>query len=165
MPLNKVKEMNTIINYLLSIACFACIYLFHRFLFNASQAIYIIAAFGASAVLVFSNNSIKHSPLKIFLSSVLAAFIGVFLNGFDLALIIKVILAISSCILIMNLINTSYPPAGAITLIPILSNSEIESLGYWYILYPTITGLLIIYSFSILRDILKTHLNTLNYGK
>ncbi|WBX73173.1 HPP family protein [Tenacibaculum pacificus] len=153
--------MNNIVNYLLSIACFTCIYLFHKFLFNGIETTYIIAAFGASAVLVFSNNTIKHAPIKIFLSSILAAFIGVLLNEFDFDLIIKIILAISTCVLVMNLMDISYPPAGAITLIPLLSNSEIQALGYWYILYPITTGLLIIYSFSRLKD----KLNTINYGK
>ena len=78
-----------------------------------------------------------------------------------MSLIIKITIAISSCILIMNLLNISYPPAGAITIIPIISNSEIQDLGYWYVIYPTITGLVIIYSFSKI----KNKLNTIYYGE
>lgn len=61
----------------------------------------------------------------------------------------------------MNLFNSRYPPAGAIAIITLLSNNEIQNLGYSYALYPTLTGLIIIYSFSKI----KTQLNTIYYGK
>ena len=150
-----------LINYILTIVCFICIYWVHKFLFKGTEGTIIIAAFGASAVLVFSNSTIKHAFIKVFSSAIIAAIIGVFLNQFDLGLVFKISLAISSCILIMNLIDISYPPAGAITIIPLISNSEIQNLGYLYVFYPTITGLIIIYSFSKIKD----KLNTIYYGK
>lgn len=141
-----------LINYIFSIVCFICIYWVHKFLFKGVESTIIIAAFGASAVLVFSNNTIKHSFFKVFSSAIIAAIIGVFVSQFDLDLVFKISLAISSCILIMNLIDISYPPAGAITIIPLISNSEIQNLGYLYVFYPTMTGLIIIYSFSKIKD-------------
>ncbi len=156
----KVYIKNSV-NYFISIACFICIYLCHKFLISGNDNTLIIAAFGASAVLSFSNNQIEHSFVKIFSASIIAAVIGVFWNQIDITLIFKIILTISSCILIMNLTNISYPPAGAIAIIPLISNSHIQNLGYSYVLYPTITGLTIIYSFSKIKE----KLNTIYYGK
>ncbi len=150
-----------LINYILTIVCFLCIYFFHQFIFKSSETTFIIAAFGASAVLVFSNKPQNHSLLKIALSSVSAALIGVFFQDLNLDFVFKVTLTISSCILLMNLFNSSYPPAGAIAIIPLLSNVEIQNLGYLYALYPTLTGLLLIYSFSQI----KLKINTIYYGK
>lgn len=150
-----------LINYFITITCFSCIYLFHKLLIHGTENTFIIAAFGASAVLSFSKNTIKHSFLEIFLSAIIAATIGVFFSRIEITFIIKLIATLSSFILIINFLNINYPPAGAITIIPLLSNTEISKLGYLYILYPTITGLIIIYFFSKL----KNKLNTLHYGK
>ncbi|WP_108868341.1 HPP family protein [Aquimarina aquimarini] len=147
-----------LINYFISIACFLSIYLCHKILISGDDHTLIIAAFGASAVLTFSNDTIKHSFIKICSSSIIAAIIGVFWNQIDIALIFKITITISSCILIMNLLNISYPPAGAIAVIPLISNAQIQDLGYLYVVYPTMTGLLIIYSFSIIKEKFKKKL-------
>ncbi len=133
----------------------------HQFLFKEAESTFIIAAFGASAVLVFSIKTEEYSFFKTSLSSVVAALIGVFFQQLNIEFVFKVSLTISLCILLMNLFNSKYPPAGAIAIIPLLPNDEIQSLGYLYALYPTLTGLIVIYSFSII----KTKLNTIYYGK
>lgn len=141
-----------IVNYIVSILCFLCIYGVHSFLIGGAASTIIIAAFGAAAVLSFSITTVKHSFLKIILASIIAGLIGVYINQIEASFFCKLILTISSCILILNLLDISYPPAGAITMIPLLSNEEIQSLGYVYVLYPITTGLIIIYSFSILKE-------------
>ncbi len=151
----------SLINYIVTILCFFCIFFLHRFLFEEAESTFVIAAFGASAVLVFSIRTEEDSFLKISLSSVVAALIGVFFEQLNLEFVFKVSLTISLCILLMNFFNSKYPPAGAIAIIPLLPNNEIQSLGYFYALYPTLTGLVIIYSFSKI----KKKLNTIYYGK
>ncbi len=155
------KVFINLLNYVLSMFCFICIYFLHQLLFKSAETTFIIAAFGASAVLVFSNETKDYSFLKISISSVIAAVIGVFFQQLDLVMVFKIALTISSCILFMNLFNSSYPPAGAIAIIPLLSNTEIQHLGYLYALYPTLTGLIIIYSFSKI----KIKINTIYNGK
>jgi len=151
----------SLINYIVTILCFVCIFFLHQFLFKEAQSTFVIAAFGASAVLVFSIKTEEYSFFKISLSSVVAALIGVFFQQLNLELVFKVSLTISFCILLMNFFDSRYPPAGAIAIIPLLPNSEIQNLGYFYALYPTLTGLIVIYLFSKI----KTQLNTIYYGK
>lgn len=139
----------------MSVMCFSFLYIFHRFLHHGGNHTFIIAAFGASAVLVFSEYTSKNSFTRILLISGIAAFLGVFINLSDLGFISKILLAIGSCIFLLNLINIHYPPAGAIVLIPLIAGDEIKELGYLYIIYPTLTGITIIYSFSILKKQLK----------
>jgi CBS-domain-containing membrane protein len=122
-----------IANYFISIICFLSIFLFHQLLGIGDENTLIIAAFGASAVLAFSNNVINHSFVKIFTASIIAAIIGVFCNQLNLTFLVKVTLAISACILIMNLFKISYPPAGAIAIIPLISNTQLQELGYLYV--------------------------------
>ncbi len=149
------------VNYLISTTCFFCIYLCHGLFDIGDDGTLIIAAFGASAVLAFSNDVINHSFVKISMASIIAAVVGVFWSQMDLATMFKVTLTISTCILILNLANISYPPAGAIAIIPLISNAQIQELGYLYVLYPTMTGMTIIYLFSKLKE----KLNTIYYGK
>lgn len=144
--------VNSLINWFISMICFLSIYLIHSFFITSEENTLIIAAFGASAILVFSNKVIHHSFSKIFFSSIIASIIGVFWNQTNLDLIFKIALTISTCILILNLLLLNYPPAGAIALIPLISNSEIQNLGYLYVIYPTLTGLVIIYTFSKIKS-------------
>lgn len=155
------RVSKNIIGFGTSLLCFLCIYWTHQLIFQHEQNTFIIASFGASGVLAFSEETSLHSPFKMFISSVLGAFLGVFVSQIDVNIAIKIALAISSCIFFMSLFKISYPPAGAISIIPIISNSEIQSLGYFYLIYPTLTGLLIIYSFSILKNKIKI----IYYGK
>ncbi|CAM1341358.1 HPP family protein [Tenacibaculum amylolyticum] len=147
-----VNACINLINYTVSILCFLSIYWVHKFLIEGSTDTIIIAAFGAAAVLSFSNNTIKYSYTQILLAATISAAIGVYGNELNQSLLIKVIFVISSSVLIMNLMNISYPPAGAIAIIPLLSNANIHDLGYLYVFYPTATGLTIIYSFTIIKE-------------
>ncbi|CAL2079667.1 conserved membrane protein of unknown function [Tenacibaculum sp. 190524A02b] len=139
-----------LLNSLLAFSCFICIYVLHYFI-STNSSIVFIAAFGASAVLGFSYKTSPFSFMQISVSSAVAAFIGVFFNSLGLALGVAVPLCIGVVIFLMHTLKISYPPAGAIAIIPLLFNKEIEGLGFWYVLYPTLTGVSIIYAFSIIK--------------
>ena len=141
-----------LINYLMSIICLASIYLFHKFLIKGTDSTSIIAAFGASVVLSFSTNEIRHTFYEVFLSSTIASIIGVFVSKIEIPLVYQVLFILSSFILIINFIKVSYPPAGAIAIIPVLSGEVFKELGYLYVLYPTLTGLIIIYTLSKIKE-------------
>ncbi len=141
--------------------CFLCVFYVHKLLFHQQELTLVIAAFGASSVLAFSEGRTVNSPVKMFASSMLGAFLGVFCSRLDTLLVVKIMLAIGLCIALMSRWSIQYPPAGAIALIPILSGPAIQELGYWFLVYPTLTGLFIIYSFSKL----KHYLNSIFYGQ
>lgn len=160
--MKKTQIIDSLINGLFSVGCFIGIYLCHEFLLNIGDNTIIIAAFGAAAVLGFSEQTQDVLFIKILIVSGLSAFLGVSFIFSHLNFIYQVSLAIGSCILLLNLTGINYPPAGAIVLIPLLSDYEIKELGYTYVLCPTLTGITIIYLFSILKRTIKP---ITNYGK
>ena len=146
-------------SFLITNLCFLCIYILHEMLFPLTSDLYVIAAFGASAVLVFStSDNGGYSMKNTFFGASIGAVIGVFFNMLDLDKALSIILAISTCIFMMNLTNLKYPPGGAIALIPVLSGNEIERLGYYYLYCPVLTGITIIFLFSKLQILINTKL-------
>jgi len=158
----KVHIINSLINCIISVGCFISIYICHRFLLNISDNILIIAAFGAAAVLCFSEQTRNTLFIEILLISGISAFLGISFVFLNIPFIYKISFAIGSCIFLLNLTSIHYPPAGAIVLIPLISDYEIQELGYTYILCPTLTGITIIYLFSRLKKQLNQFIY---YGK
>ncbi len=137
-------------------------YLTHSYINIGKENTYIIAAFGASAVLHLSSDSkLKISFRKLLFASIVTAILGIFISQLTIPLAIKIIITISFSILVMNLTNTSYPPAGAIALIPLFATNIVEQLGYLYALYPVTSGLTIIYLFSLLKEKVLWQVNKL----
>lgn len=149
-------------SFLLTILCFLSIYVFHNILFPKLNNTYVIAAFGASAVLAFSDNcKSSYSFKNMFLGAVIGAASGVLFNVVNIDKSISIILAVSISVMIMNVVDIKYPPGGAIALIPVLSGSEIDSLGFYFIIYPVLTGITILYFFSKLQILINNKLNKL----
>ncbi|WP_299676635.1 hypothetical protein [uncultured Tenacibaculum sp.] len=89
------KLSKKIIGFIITALCFLSIYWIHSYLFETEQNTLIIASFGASGVLAFSEQKETQSFIKMFTSSVIAAFLGVFFNQLDITVILKIALAIS----------------------------------------------------------------------
>lgn len=137
------------LSFFITMTCFGSIYFFHALLFDDLGNHYLIAALGAAAVLTFSSSTTAdYKPKNMFLGSVLGASIGVFFNTMPINKTLAIILAISSCVLLMEITQLKYPPGGAMALIPILSGHVIQDLGYLFILYPVLSGISIIFFFS-----------------
>lgn len=137
------------VSFFITMACFGSIYFLHAILFNDLGNQCLIAALGAAAVLTFSRSEAADYKTKnMFLGSVLGASIGVFFNSMPIDKTLAIVLAISSCVLLMEVTQLKYPPGGAMALIPILSDKVIQDLGYLFILYPVLSGISIIFFFS-----------------
>jgi len=155
-----VKLLVILNSFLITILCFSCIYVLHDILFSLANDVYVIAAFGASAILVFSTNECGvYSVKSTFLGASIGAVTGVFFNMLEIDKALSIILVIGTCVFIMNLTNLKYPPGGAIALIPVLSGNEIQYLGYYYVFCPVLTGITIIFLFSKLQILINTKLN------
>ncbi len=144
--------LNNLMNCVFAIVCFNSIYWVHKYFLNLEESVIIIAAFGAAAVLAFSRESSKFSLLEMLTTGMFTAFMGVFFESLELAFYYQISFTIGMCILVLNSILATYPPAGAIAIIPLISNTEIQDLGYLFIICPTMTGLILIYSFSKLKE-------------
>jgi CBS-domain-containing membrane protein len=106
----------------------------------------LIGSFGASAVLVYGViNSPLAQPRNLVGGHVLSAFIGVSvfrLLGQEpwLAAALAVALAIVS----MQITRTLHPPGGATALIAVIGSPQLKALGYWYVLVPVLSGVLVL---------------------
>lgn len=155
------KIIKNLLPFITTVSCFGCIYWFHAIFFNTLKEECLIAAFGASAVLAFSNFGVtsQYAPKNMFLGAMLGASIGVYMNTIHLDRTVAILFAISSCVLLMDLTKLKYPPGGAMALLPIVSNNkEIQDLGYFFILCPVLTGIGIIFFFSKLQKTINNRL-------
>ena len=106
----------------------------------------LIGSFGASSVLIYGViNSPLAQPRNLVGGHVLSALIGVSVFrvlGHEpwLAAALAVALAIVS----MQITKTLHPPGGATALIAVIGSPQLKALGYWYVLVPVLSGVLVL---------------------
>lgn len=118
------------------------------FLFTGIENIFLIGSFGASAVLVYgATNSPLAQPRNLVGGHVISAIVGVCfakllpdpnLNWLACSL------AVSLSIVAMQMSKTMHPPGGATALIANIGTVKIKSLGFYYVLNPVLSGVLIL---------------------
>ena len=108
--------------------------------------LFMIGAFGASAVLLYgAPYSPLAQPYNVVVGHVVSAVVGVgVFQIFGDANWISVALAVSLAIAMMQLTRSTHPPGGATALIAVASSQQIHDLGFMYVLYPVATGALIL---------------------
>lgn len=117
-----------------------------QYSFSAYSLHLLIGSFGASAVLLFgAPRSPLAQPRNLLGGHALSAAVGVvcwqLLHNQP---VLAQALAVASAIALMHLTRCLHPPGGATALIATLGSTEIERLGYWYILWPATTGPLLL---------------------
>ena len=119
----------------------------------------VIASFGASAVLIFGAiKSPFAQPRNLVGGHVFSALVGV--------TVFKILhpvpwlaagVAVGTAIAVMHATKTVHPPAGATSLIPVISGPKIQAMGYFYVLMPVAAGALILLIVALLfNNIPKT---------
>lgn len=114
--------------------------------FSDTDNIFLIGSFGASAVLVFgATNSPLAQPRNLVGGHLVCAIIGVTIH-FILPneLWLSSALAVSLSIVVMQITKTMHPPGGATALIANIGSQKIKNLGFYYILSPVFSGVLIL---------------------
>lgn len=105
----------------------------------------MVASMGASAVLLFAAS---HSPLAqpwpLVGGNILSAMVGVTIGKVVHDPAIGAALAVSLSILVMLLTHSLHPPGGAVSLLPVLGDPSIQSLGYHFVLLPVGLNVLVI---------------------
>lgn len=150
--MKKLTEL--VVSFLIVTICFSCIYYLHADLLEVLNDKYIIAAFGAAAVLFFTSPTNAAYPAQnVFLGSIIGAVLGVFFYNLCADKTLAMILSISVCVVVMDVTKLKYPPGGAIALIPILSTAEIQNLGYFFVIYPVLTGISVLFLGSKIQKI------------
>src|SRR4051812_48199907 len=120
--------------------------------FGQMDNIFLIGSFGASAVLIFgATNSPLAQPRNLFWGHLISAIIGVCIYKLvPGALWLSAALSVSLSIVAMQVTKTLHPPGGATALIANIGSEKIKALGFYYILSPVLTGVLILLLIAIL---------------
>lgn len=119
--------------------------LIQSFYLPASDNLFLVGSFGATAVLTFGViNSPLAQPRNVFGGHILCAVVGTTINLLVPYLWLAAALAVSLSIVLMQITKTLHPPGGATALIAIIGSAKIKSLGFLYIVTPIGTGVIIL---------------------
>lgn len=120
--------------------------LIQTFFFNQIENIFLIGSFGASSVLIYGAiQSSLAQPRNLIGGHIISACIGVTIYKLLPEIIwITAPLAVSLSIIAMQFTKTLHPPGGATALIAIIGTEKIKALGYLYVLFPVLSGSLIL---------------------
>lgn len=111
-----------------------------------SDVVFLIGSFGASSVLVYGViQSPLAQPRNLVGGHLVSAIIGVTVQKcIPDILWISAPLAVSLSIVFMQITKTLHPPGGATALIAVTGSSAIIKMGYFYVLSPVLSGVLIL---------------------
>ena len=113
-----------------------------------TDKVFLIGSFGASAVLVYAAaNSPLAQPRNVVGGHLLGALVGVTaarLVGAPELLWLGAALAVSFSIVAMIVTKTLHPPGGATALLAVIGSEPIKAMGYLYVLFPVLTGVVIL---------------------
>ena len=108
--------------------------------------LFLIGSFGASSVLIYGViQSPLAQPRNLVGGHLVSALIGV--TVFKLmpdVIWLTAPLAVSLSIIAMQYTKTLHPPGGATALIAVSGSAKIKALGYGYVLFPVLSGVVIL---------------------
>jgi len=112
----------------------------------------LTASFGASAVLLYGAPMANFSqPRNLVFGNVISAFIGITLYKLipDM-LVLATALAVSLSVAAMHITRTLHPPGGATSLIAVTGSSQFAEMGYGFVVFPVLAGVLILLAIALL---------------
>jgi len=129
--------------------------------FSASDNLFLIGSFGASSVLVYGIiNSPLAQPRNLIGGHVICALVGVAIHRLvPHELWLSSALSVSLSIVLMQVTKTLHPPGGATALIANIGSEKIQQLGFFYVLNPVLSGVLILLLVAMLFNNLTSHRN------
>lgn len=126
---------------------------------NGDDSLFLIGSFGASAVLIYGAPMAEFSqPRNLVLGHIVSAVTGVAVcRMLPDSVSLAGALAVSIAIAAMHLTRSLHPPGGATALIAVIGGSKIHGLGYWYLLSPVLTGVIIMLVVAVLVNNLSSN--------
>jgi CBS-domain-containing membrane protein len=127
--------------------------------FVANDTLFLIGSFGASSVLIYGIiNSPLAQPRNLIGGHLVCAIVGVTVHKLlPNELWLASALAVSLSIVAMQMTKTLHPPGGATALIANIGSEKIKALGYFYVISPVLTGVLILFVVALVfNNISKT---------
>lgn len=116
-------------------------------LISNEENMFLIGSFGASSVLIYGAiQSPLAQPRNLIGGHIISALVGVTVYQLLPDIIwLTAPLAVSLSIVGMQITKTLHPPGGATALIAVIGSGNIKDLGYWYVLSPVLSGVLILF--------------------
>lgn len=121
--------------------------------------LFLIGSFGASSVLIYGIvNSPLAQPRNLIGGHVICALVGVTVHYvIPNQLWLASAFAVSLSIVLMQITRTLHPPGGATALIANIGSAKVTNLGYWYVLNPVLTGVVILLLVALLVNNRAAH--------
>lgn len=115
---------------------------------------YLIGSFGASAVLLYAARfSPLAQPYNLLVGHGVSALAGVAVfHAVGEVSWLSVALSVSLAIVAMQLTRSVHPPGGATALIAVVGSDAIHQLGYWYVLFPVLSGAVLMLAVALLTN-------------
>lgn len=108
--------------------------------------LFLIGSFGASSVLIYAViQSPLAQPRNLIGGHIVSAIIGVSIFKLLPNIIwLTAPLAVSFSIIAMQYTKSLHPPGGATALIAVTGSEKIKALGFFYVIFPVLTGVVIL---------------------
>jgi len=115
--------------------------------FDKNENIFLIGSFGATSVLLYAAiQSPLSQPRNLIGGHLVSAIVGVCIAKLcPDAIWLSAPLAVSLSIVAMQITKTLHPPGGATALIAVVGGQSIKELGFLYVLFPVLSGVLILF--------------------
>ncbi len=137
----------------------ALIAFFQSHILTKEENIFLVGSFGATCVLLYGAiQSPLAQPRNLMGGHLISAFIGVTIYKFLPDIIwLTAPLAVALSIVVMQVTKTLHPPGGATALIAVIGSEKVKALGYFYVLSPVLTGVIILFIVALIFNNITKH--------
>jgi CBS-domain-containing membrane protein len=131
----------------------------HYTYFLPQDAVFLIGSFGASSVLIYGAiQSPLAQPRNLIGGHLISSVIGVACAKlFPELPALAAPLAVSLSIIGMQITKSLHPPGGASALIAVVGSESLQELGWWYILFPVLSGSLVLFVVALVFNNVTAH--------
>lgn len=128
---------------------------------------FLIGSFGASSVLVYGFiESPLAQPRNLVGGHLVSAVMGMLTYKILPDIVwLTAPTAVSLSIIAMQYTKTLHPPGGATALIAVTGSAKIKALGFLYVIYPVLSGTLILLAVALIFNNLTAHRQYPAYGR
>ncbi|MDB5193720.1 MAG: hypothetical protein JWQ96_3283 [Segetibacter sp.] len=126
---------------------------------SATDNIFLIGSFGASSVLIYGViNSPLAQPRNVIGGHLICAFTGVVIHRLiPNEVWLSSSLSVSLSIVLMQITKTLHPPGGATALIANIGSTKIQALGFYYVLSPVLSGVIVLMIVALICNNATSH--------
>jgi CBS domain-containing membrane protein len=126
---------------------------------TVSDNAFLIGSFGASSVLIYGIiNSPLAQPRNVIGGHLICAIIGVAIHKLIPGeLWLSSALSVSLSIVLMQITKTLHPPGGATALIANIGSPKIQALGFYYVMSPVLSGVIILILVALICNNATSH--------